>query len=120
MSDTLIHFGIKGMKWGVRRKRGTDGRVKGSSGPPRGKNAISKMSDSELRQHINRLQLERQYSQLNPTRVDSGRRAVSKWATNMSMQIVNQQVSKYANRGIDTAIDALFGEGTANPKKKKK
>lgn len=119
MSDTVIHFGIKGMKWGVRRNRGANGRVKGSSGPPRGRKAASKMSDSELRQHINRLQLERQYSQLNPTRVDSGRRAVTKWAANVSMQVVNQQVTKYANRGIDTAIDSLFGPGTANPKKKK-
>ena len=119
MSDTLIHFGIKGMKWGVRRNRGADGRVKGSSGPPRGKTAVSKMSDAELRQHINRMQLERQYNQLNPTRIDSGRRAIAKWATNTTMNVVNQQVNKYANRGIDTAIDSIFGTGTAKGKKKK-
>lgn len=28
--DFLEHFGVKGMKWGVRRNRGSNGRVEGS------------------------------------------------------------------------------------------
>lgn len=27
VTESLIHYGVKGMKWGVRRKRGANGRV---------------------------------------------------------------------------------------------
>lgn len=81
----LYHFGIKGMKWGVRRYQNKDGTLtsKGKSRYASGnknqnahkmhddyakrhsKKRISEMSDAELRDRINRMQMEQQYSQLN-------------------------------------------------------
>ena len=117
LESELLHFGVKGMKWGVRRKDGSDGRVTGSSHGTRG---ISNLSDAELRDKINRMRLEQEYARLNPSAIRRGSAGVSKLLTNVATNVANQQLSKYANRGIDTAIDAIFGEGTANPKKKKK
>lgn len=53
--DTLTHFGVKGMRWGVRKK--TDRK-------PR--KHISEMSNDELQAVITRGNLERQYAALQP------------------------------------------------------
>lgn len=73
MSNTIYHFGIKGMKWGKRRYQNKDGsltpagkaRYSESSDSYSGKKtSISDLSDAELRTRINRLNLEKQYKQL--------------------------------------------------------
>lgn len=69
-SPILQHFGVKGMKWGVRRERGADGRVK-RNGPREGDSedfTVSRqrkatpnrqLSTKELKQLNERLQLEK-------------------------------------------------------------
>lgn len=111
MSNELYHYGVPGMKWGVRRshsevradtiKRQTKklgnvsdlgrstsnafneasnlvGRT-GRSGKPskKVKNELSKMSDQELRNRLNRIQMEQQYASLNPSRISRGAGHVS-------------------------------------------
>lgn len=70
--DLIYHSGIKGMKWGIRRYQNKDGsltpqgKIRYSEDYKRahsGKN-IKEMSDAELRNVNNRLQMERQYSSL--------------------------------------------------------
>lgn len=75
----LAHYGIKGMKWGIRRKTGSDGLVEKSSEPKEfsedaakakssGEKARTKgvqsLSNYELRQLNDRLNLEANYSRL--------------------------------------------------------
>lgn len=73
--DELYHWGIKGMKWGVRRYQNKDGTLT-SEGKKHysqdhedytrvhTKKSVREMSDSELNARINRLQKEHQYERL--------------------------------------------------------
>lgn len=76
MSNSLYHHGVKGMKWGVRKTVADEGKKIASSSKDINnsianmratKNSakdLSKMSDKELREMVNRMNLERQYSSL--------------------------------------------------------
>lgn len=73
--DELYHWGVKGMKWGVRRYQNKDGTLT-AEGKKRyiqdhddytrvhTKKSVREMSDSELNSRINRLQKEQQYEHL--------------------------------------------------------
>jgi hypothetical protein len=79
IEKALAHYGIKGMQWGVRRKRGKGGRVSSDYSKSRkilGKK-ISEMSDNELKSLNKRLEMERKLQQVNPTIVGEGRRRVA-------------------------------------------
>lgn len=89
----LYHWGIKGMKWGVRRFQNKSGRLT-DAGKKRynamsddakrsqelSKKSKSEMSNTELRQYNERRQLERNYDQLNPSKVKTGMDYVAKAA----------------------------------------
>lgn len=103
----LRHYGVKGMRWGVRRKRGSSS---GNSTKPKKKSSIKDLSDEELRRRLNRIQMERQYRALTSTR---GQRAASKAAKisgeialNVGKQVVSAQLAKYANLGVNELLKA--------------
>ena len=68
--NSLIHFGTKGMKWGVRKDRGHEGQRTKSK-----KIKLSDMSDDELRRVNKRAQLEQEYRRRNPNRKERGKAA---------------------------------------------
>ena len=91
--EMLEHHGIKGQKWGVRRFQNEDGtrtaagkkhEQSRSEDPAHddynkahsGKN-VKDMSDAELRSRLNRLQMEKQYSQLTDSDTSKGKKFVS-------------------------------------------
>ena len=91
--EMLEHHGIKGQKWGVRRYQNEDGtrtaagkkREKSRSDEPAHEDynkahsgkSVKDMSDAELRSRLNRLQMEKQYSQLTNSDTDKGKKFVS-------------------------------------------
>lgn len=75
-SNELAHFGVKGMRWGVRKKIDRNTRK-----------SISEMSNQELQDHITRTNLERQYAGLKPQRTPS--RLVSKYRDKFEEKLTN-------------------------------
>ena len=90
-----LEWRINGMKWGVRRYQNKDG-TRTAAGKKResssksdapahedyskahSSKSVKSMSDAELRNRLNRLQMEKQYSQLSSTDVNRGKEYVSK------------------------------------------
>lgn len=86
-NNELYHYGILGMKWGVRRYQNKDGSLT-SAGKKRynqdswsedaktasqlKKKSVNQMSNAELRKLTERQQLERNYSNLNPSLIKKG------------------------------------------------
>lgn len=89
-NNELIHYGILGMKWGVRRTeaqlaRARDKKSKSSSEDvsedykkAHSSKSVKSMSDAELRTRLNRLHMEQQYSKLNPDKVSRGKEVANK------------------------------------------
>ena len=177
-TNELYHYGVKGMKWGVRKKQygesfvstkkdpklekykrdhginyggyrrnqSDDLRDAGAIGNMAGKalrkgvqsgaqkvkqrknasdnshadykrahdkTSVKNMSDKELRERINRLQIEQQYNNLNKRQKSAG----EKWATGIlvgaATSVASSYANKYAKKGVEWASEKLL-DGAAN------
>lgn len=99
---SLQHFGIPGMRWGVRRKRNTSSDNDAARSIQ--KKHISEMSNEELKKLTTRLQLERQYKDLNPSAIATGRKLVGTITSDIGKQLVKNYTTKAATVGIDAVL----------------
>lgn len=112
----LNHSGIKGMKWGIRRFQNKDGsltpagRKRYADNDRSESRSVKDMSDSELRQAINRLQMEKQYAQLTKKEINPGLKIVTDILANSAKQTASNYVSKYMTKGVDIAIGKIMNK----------
>lgn len=124
-SDQLVHYGIKGMRWGIRRTEAQLARARGElpsqqkatnkpgglfskkkkttakkEEPKKTEKKISEMSDEELRAKINRLQLEKQYRDLSPKQVSKGRAFYEKNIAPALNETVKNIAKDYTNKKL--------------------
>lgn len=118
-NNQLTHWGVKGMRWGVRKDRSV------SSGGSRKrsrlsddhvevsnlrKKKISEMSNAELQRVNNRTQLEQNYKRLHPSSVKKGIAIVAASAATMNtlLNLYNNsdKIVKAGSRVGNKIIDA--------------
>ena len=100
----LMHFGVKGMKWGVRKSRIKKARRWTSAKQAK----IDGMSDDQLKKANNRLRLEKEYRQLTQTRMERYRnkagKAAEEAAFNTLQNVLQKRIKQAASRGGIAAI----------------
>lgn len=134
-NNELMHYGVPGMKWGVRRTPAQLGRKKTSSSKslfekkkpkpkPKVKSESSKketapkpksvkeMSDEELSTAISRLQLEQKYKELSPQKVSTGKAITKRILNNIvvpAAEDVGRQMVKTAlTRAGNKTLSEVF------------
>lgn len=130
MENTLQHYGVLGMKWGVRRtpaqlgrrtsskkKSETTGREEKVRTESKKKKSLKDMSDEELKAKISRLELEKRYSDLsrpeNRSKTAKGKAFVSD-ILEKSGKNIGTQLTTYA---LGTAVNKMLKTDAVNPKK---
>lgn len=123
MTTTLTHYGVKGMKWGVRRKKNIEPQKHASP-----KKKVSEMTDDELQKKIERLNLEKRYKEAlastvpaSPKEKSRSKKLVEDILYNSANNVGTQAVTYVMGKGTNILLKRIFNEENAiNPKKGQK
>lgn len=134
MAENVIHYGVKGMKWGVRKQRPTSsGKRKGKTNAQRiyervtkkktaekakpamtsRRKKASEMSDDELRKVISRMQMERTYAQLTTKEISKGRKFVNEVLYNSAKATATTYTTKAMTKAIEKLLKNSSSSGSS-------
>ena len=137
-NNSLKHYGILGMKWGIRRFQNNDGtrtaagKKRYGDGPdlkktktePPKKKKISELSDEELRQRIQRLEMEKRLKDLtkdDAPKQSKGKAFVMDVLEKSGKNIATQLTTFVLGTAVNSAFKNTFKDDSiVNPKKGQK
>ena len=152
-SHEIYHTGVLGMKWGVRRSSSSSGSSsskkvsntktvktktpvkpksvddtkdsKQNAPKAQNKKSVKDMTDEELKAKINRLDLEKRYSelesQMNQKKASKGKAFVSSVIEQSAKNIATQATTYVIGKAVNKALANAFNDpSVVNPKKGQK
>ena len=122
--DFLTHYGILGMKWGVRKGKGSSSSKSSNTNKSAEKQKnkrLEDMSDDELRAAISRIQMEKQYKSLTAKETSAGKKFASEVLSSAGKQVATAYTAKLMTQKLDSIMSAKSkkaGEAVINSAKK--
>ena len=127
-SEELAHFGIKGMKWGVRKNRSDSG-----GGSAKSQSFLSKdepttsewhrsrrfdhLSNKDLKARINRLEMEKKYRDLTMTKSERRRKAIKKAIGDILANTAKKQAQLVVGKQVSALMDGKISASLPKPPK---
>lgn len=111
VDDILKHYGVKGMRWGVRRNtpsapsHGDANKARKVVARARENRTTNVLSNKELRLAIERMNLEQQYNRLRPKTKSEKAKA---WVAEQLLGIGKEQISRVAREETAKQIGNLL------------
>lgn len=123
----LSQYGVRGMKWGIHKRRGS---TPSSPSQPKAKSKPAKqaptkvhnsfknkpqnrrMSDAELRNRLNRLQMEKQYKEL--TTSPKGKSFVKEVLQDTGKQVARQALQTAGKVALQMALESAAGKSSGS------
>lgn len=103
LESYLAHYGVKGQKWGVRRSKKQLARARASQKTAY-KSSPSKLSDTELKRRVSRMETEKRYLDLNPITARKGKDYTSKLMSTAGSVAVSTAVGAVTAKVVKDAI----------------
>lgn len=99
MADNLKHFGIPGMKWGIRRRG--PAHADSTTAHTLKKKHVTELSNDDIKKVVTRLNLEKQLSTLNPKTVSVGQKIFGTLISKFGGQILASFLKRYTKVDIN-------------------
>lgn len=111
IDEFLAHYGIRGMKWGVRRKNAPsvsspDATKAKEVAAVVKKHGTKAVSNKELQDLVTRMNLEQQYSSLS--KKSQKKNPAAKFVTDVLVNVGKQQVSRIINDAATKQVSAYM------------
>lgn len=116
INNFLAHYGVKGMKWGVRKgvvKPGKERTSREEKVRAQRKNALTRrqtLKDKDLDQLVKRLQQEKKLKELLDEDLRPGRTATQKLVVNAGTKVAGTVAAGVGVWAVKTALEGGFGK----------
>lgn len=112
VDEFLEHYGVKGMQWGVRRRRSaSEEKVRSKR-----KKLVNKrrlLSDDDIKKHIDRISSEKKLKELIDQDLNPGKTVAKRIVSESGQKVARTVLSGAALYAVKVAVDKKFNAGEA-------